>query len=128
MVSDLSVLASSEKAKHVRRARLDNPGVEAAGGPMSREMALQLIEANVLPQLERHEAMLRKPFGPMASWFAKATELVNVLDDSYISDPDQNTVSFKLMSPKGVDDSQLPCIIYYHGGGMMAMSSYVVAC
>lgn len=98
---------------------------------------LQSFPTNSLPDVESREelmaqtntdeakaamALLKAGLDMMDNEDAAPSTGLEVRDLTFTSSPDGNTVNLRLIMPEGGTD--LPCIYYIHGGGMVALSCY----
>jgi acetyl esterase/lipase len=48
---------------------------------------------------------------------------LTIRTETFTSQPDENTIKVQFIRPD--DDRKLPCVVYFHGGGMQVMSAFL---
>lgn len=74
------------------------------------------------PEAKQATEMLKAGLGMMDNEAVAPTAGLEISDHTFTSSPDGNTVNLRLIKPEGQTD--LPCVYYIHGGGMVALSAY----
>ena len=95
------------------------PDRPSAGDVADR--ATLLAEANSPAALAAETAMSAL-FAACDNEINAPSQGLSVREDSFVSAPDGNTIKVLIIRPD--TDTALPCVIYFHGGGMQSMSGF----
>ncbi|MEM9740608.1 MAG: alpha/beta hydrolase fold domain-containing protein [Pseudomonadota bacterium] len=108
-------------------ARLD-PRIRAflMGFPTQRQPDVasreELMALSQTDEAKAAAAMLKAGLDMLDTEDAAPSAGLQITDHTFTSSPDGNTVNLQLIRPAGATD--LPCVYYIHGGGMVALSCY----
>lgn len=100
-------------------AFMQNFPTRALPNVSSRE---ELMAQAATPEAQQATAMLKAGLDMMDNEAVASSEGLDISDHTFTSSPDGNTVNVRLIKPAGQSD--LPCVYYIHGGGMVALSCY----
>ena len=101
------------------KALLGAMAMEPIGDVESREVLL--AESNT--EEARHQAEMFRSFGDMCDTEEAAPSAgLRIHTEEVVSQPDGNTIRLQVIRPD--NDETLPCVYYFHGGGMASLSCY----
>ncbi|MEL6245150.1 MAG: alpha/beta hydrolase fold domain-containing protein [Pseudomonadota bacterium] len=82
----------------------------------------ELMAQSSTPEAKAAVEMLKAGLDMMDNEDSAPSDGLEFSDHTFTSSPDGNTVNIQLIKPSGQSD--LPCVYYIHGGGMVALSCY----